>query len=176
MMRVAHAVLVVALCLSVSPATARVLDSSATGFTVENSYVVKADIDTAWKALVEDVDRWWPRDHTWFGAESKLSIEPKAGGCFCEIAGKRQVQHMSVAFVDPGRLLRMVGGLGPMQGMGLYGALDWTLEKVEGGTRLNLRYTVGGYSPNDLGKLAPMVDQVQGAQLGGLAKWVDAPR
>ena len=62
-------------------------------------------------------------DHTWWGRASRLSIDARAGGCFCEIAGKRQAQHMQVVFADPGKLLRMSGGLGPLQGMGLSGVL-----------------------------------------------------
>jgi uncharacterized protein YndB with AHSA1/START domain len=150
-------------------AQAEVKDSTPGGFTIENSRVVAADAATAWKALVGDVDRWWPKDHSWWGAESVLSIEPKAGGCFCETAGDRQALHMTVTFVDPGKTLRMTGGLGPLQGMGLHGALEWRLEPVEGGTRITLWYRAGGYTPDDLAKFAGVVDQVQGLQLGGLA-------
>ncbi|MDI9240138.1 SRPBCC domain-containing protein [Lysobacter sp. LF1] len=153
--------------------TAAVKDSSASGFTVENVEVVPVDAATAWKALVHDVDRWWPKDHTWWGKESKLSIDARAGACFCEIAGARQAQHMTVTFVDPGTTLRMVGGLGPLQGMGLHGALEFRLAPADnGGTRITLYYRVGGYSPDDLGKFAPVVDQVQAVQLRGLADYL----
>ena len=122
---------------------------------------------------MQDIDRWWPKDHSWWGAESKLSIDARAGGCFCEIAGARQAQHMTVAFVDPGRTLRMIGGLGPLQGMGLGGALEFRLAPADGGgTRITLWYRAGGYSPDDVGKLAPVVDKVQAQQLGGLAAWL----
>lgn len=151
-------------------AGAVVKDASASGFTVENVEVVPVDAATAWKALVHDVDLWWPKDHTWWGKASKLSIDARAGGCFCEIAGARQAQHMVVTFVDPEQTLRMVGGLGPLQGMGLHGALEFRLAPDKGGgTRITLYYRAGGYSPDDLGKFAPVVDQVQGVQLRGLA-------
>lgn len=154
-------------------APAAVKDATAGGFTVENSEVVPVDANAAWKALVQDIDRWWPKDHSWWGAESKLSIDARAGGCFCEIAGARQAQHMTVAFVDPGRTLRMIGGLGPLQGMGLGGALEFRLAPADGGgTRITLWYRAGGYSPDDVGKLAPVVDKVQAQQLGGLAAWL----
>ena len=130
------------------------------------------DPATAWEALVHEVDRWWPKDHTWWVEESTLSIQPEAGGCFCELAGAREARHMTVAFVDPPKLLRMTGGLGPLQGIGLHGALDWRLEEVVEGTRITLRYQVGGYSPDDLSELAPIVDRVQGLQLGGLAEFL----
>lgn len=164
----------VALCLAAGggPAKAEVVDAAPTGFTVDNSGVVPVDAGTAWAALVREVDAWWPKDHSWWGAEGRLSIEPRAGGCFCEIAGDRQAQHLRVVFVDPGRSLRMSGGLGPLQGMGLDGILEFRLEPVDTGdgaaTRITLHYRVGGYSPDDIGLFAPVVDRVQAAQLGGL--------
>ena len=160
---------------AMAPATLRaeVLDATPAGFTVENSGVVPVDGATAWRALVEDVDAWWPKDHSWWGAASRLSIDPRAGGCFCEADGERQAEHLRVVFVDPGHTLRMVGGLGPLQGMGLHGALEFRLEPVaaEGAapaTRITLRYRAGGYSADDIGSYAPVVDRVQGQQLGGL--------
>ena len=144
-------------------------DATASGFTIENSQVVPVDAKTAWNALVDDVGQWWPEDHTWWGDARKLSIQPRAGGCFCEINGEQQAWHMTVTFVDPGQMLRMTGGLGPLQGMGLDGALELRFAKVEEGTRITLWYRAGGYTPDDLGKFVAVVDKVQGLQLGGLA-------
>ena len=152
------------------PAAAKVVDATASGFTIENTVDVPVDAMTAWKALVEDVGEWWPRDHTWWGEASELTIEPRAGGCFCERNGAQQAQHMQVAFVDPGRLLRLTGGLGPLQGMGLHGVLEFRLAAAaNGGTKITLFYRAGGYTPDDLAAFAPAVDQVQALQLGGLA-------
>jgi uncharacterized protein YndB with AHSA1/START domain len=151
-------------------ARAEVRDSAANGFTIENSVVVAASAEDAWDALVDDVDAWWPRDHTWWGKASTLVIQPRSGGCFCETAGDREAQHLLVTFADPGRLLRMTGGLGPLQGMALDGALEFRLAPADGGgTRITLWYRVGGYTPDDLSKFAPVVDRVQAQQLGGLA-------
>ena len=157
-------------------AWAEVKDSARDGFTVENTQVVPVDAETAWKALTQDVDRWWPKDHTWWGAASKLSIDPRAGGCFCEIGGAQQAQHLTVTFVDPGKTLRMVGGLGPLQGMGLSGVVEFRLTPAEGGgTRITLFCRSGGYTPDDLTRLAPVVDKVQGQQLRGLADHLRNP-
>ncbi len=79
---------------------------------------------------------------------------------------------MRISFVDPGKLLRMTGGLGPLQGMGLYGALDWSISEEEGSTTISLRYSVSGFAPGGYEKLAPIVDRVQSQQLGGLAEFV----
>lgn len=158
--------------LVTGPATAEVKDATASGFTIENTRVVAADPKAAWEALVENIDQWWPKDHSWWGAASKFSIDARAGGCFCERAGAQQAQHMQVVFVDPRKLLHMTGGLGPLQGMGLQGALEFRLAPEGAGTRITLWYRVGGYTPDDLSKLAPVVDQVQGVQLGGLADYL----
>lgn len=159
--------ILLAACL---PARAAVLEATPSGFTLENQQDVPVDADTAWKALVQDVGQWWPSDHTWWGDSARLSIDPRAGGCFCEINGGQQARHLEVVFVDPGRTLRMSGGLGPLQGMGLQGVLEFRLAPLEtGGTRITLWYRVGGYTPDDLSAFAPVVDRVQGLQLGGLA-------
>ena len=174
----------IALAAFAGPSVAAVKDQSAAGFTLENEAVVAADADTAWNALVDDVDRWWPKDHTWWGAESKLSIDARAGGCFCEIDGDRQAQHLQVVFTDPGKLLRMTGGLGPLQGMGLHGVLEFRLEPVQGPdgderremTRIVLHYRAGGYAPDHIGAFAAVVDGVQATQLKGLVDHIGRMR
>ena len=164
---------VVLLGLAVAaPVQAAVKDAQPNGFTLENSEWVPVAPQVAYAALVNDVGRWWPADHTWWGDASKLSISDKAGGCFCEIDGAQQAWHMTVTFTDPGKLMRMTGGLGPLQGMGLHGALDWRFAEEIGGTRITLWYRAGGYTPDHIGKFAPVVDKVQGLQLGGLATFL----
>lgn len=153
------------------PVLAEVKDASRAGFTIENTAIVPTDPASSWRALVEDVGQWWPADHTWWGDASKLSITPRAGGCFCEIDGPRQAEHMRIAFVDPPNTLRLLGGLGPLQGMGLDGVLEFRLTPdAAGGTRIVLFFRAGGYSPDDIGAFAPTVDRVQAQQLGGLAQ------
>jgi hypothetical protein len=80
---------------------------------------------------------------------------------------------MLVTFVDPGQRLRMTGGLGPLQGMGLHGALEFRFTPAEGGgTTITMFYRAGGYTPDDLSKFAPVVDSVQALQIGGLATYL----
>lgn len=152
----------------------KVLYHHQNGFAVENVVEINAPIEQVWKALIKDVDTWWPKDHTWWGVDGKLEIEPIAGGCFCEIAGERSAAHMTVAFVDPQKLLRMTGGLGPLQGMGMYGALDWQLKTVNGKVEVTLTYKVNGYLDGGFEQLAPIVAKVQGMQLNGLAQFTNA--
>ena len=159
------------MCVTVG-AEAKVLDSSGSGFTIENTATVAADARTVWDALVNHVDDWWPKDHSWFGKDGKFSIDARAGGCFCEKAGERSALHMTVGYVDPEHVLRLLGGLGPLAGMGLSGTLDWTLDSIPGGTKITLHYVAGGYTTTDLKKFVQIVDQVQGVQLTGLATYL----
>ena len=168
--------LALGLALAAPSAAAALLDSSPNGMTIENSVTVPVDPASAWRALIKEVDLWWPKEHSWWGKEGHFRIEPQAGGCFCETAGAREALHMTVSHVEPGVLLRMLGGLGPLQGMGLHGALEWRFQQVEGGTRITLHYVVGGYTTQDLTKFAPVVDQVQAGQLGGLAAYLTRPK
>lgn len=157
-------------------AQAEVLSQSENGFVLENQIETKSPPMQAWLALINDVRQWWPADHSWFGKAENFSIEAKAGGCFCEINGDQQVQHMYVVHSNPGRLLRMMGGLGPLQGMGLSGPLDWIFEAIDGGgTRIRLRYHVSGYSPQPLGDFINVVDKVQAVQLGSLGTYLNKP-
>lgn len=154
-------------------ARAEVLDQSSSGFTLQQKIEVPVSRDRAWAALVNDVGLWWPADHTWWGDARKLSIEAVANGCFCERDGERQAAHMRVVFVDPPQTLRLLGGLGPLQGMGLDGVLEFSLQaQGERSTTVTMRYRAGGYVSEDLSQLVPVVDQVQGQQLGGLRDYL----
>ena len=153
------------------PLGAEVKDQAANGFTVENTQLVPVAPDVAWRGLI-DVGRWWPADHRWWGRAANLTIDPVAGGCFCEVDGARQARHMQVVFVEPGKLLRMTGGLGPLQGMGWDGVLEFRLAAEGQGTRITLWYRAGGYAPDDLTALAAVVDRVQAGQLLGLAEYL----
>jgi len=152
--------------------SAKVVSIKDYGFIVENKIQVQSSTKDSWQALTQDVGKWWPEDHTWWGKGENLSIQPQAGGCFCEINDQQSAEHMRISFVDPQKLLRMTGGLGPLQGMGMYGALDWKLAKIDQGTEITLTYSVTGINPDGFSKLAPIVDHVQGLQLAGLGQYL----
>lgn len=81
---------------------------------------------------------------------------------------------MHISFVQPGKLLRMTGGLGPLQGMGMFGAMDWQFSSDDTATQVTLTYRVSGIDPNGFKELAPIVANVQGQQLNGLKAFVEA--
>lgn len=162
------------LLLAALPATAEVKDLSSSGFTLENTITVPVDAKTAWRGLVDHVGDWWPADHTWWGKARNLSIDARAGGCFCEINGRQQAEHMHVVMVMPGELLRLKGALGPLQGMGLDGVLEFRFAESDDrkATTITMWFRNGGYTPDDLSKFVPVVDQVQKQQLGGLEAYL----
>ena len=83
------------------------------------------------------------------------------------------VRHMEIVFCQPGKTLRLSGGLGPLQGMGVSGALTFQLELKNGQTEITLTYNVSGNPDLQLDKIAPAVDSVLAAQLERLATWCD---
>ena len=145
-----------------------------TGFILENKIQTDSNSARTWKAFVEEVDNWWPKDHSYWLEAGTFSIDPVAGGCFCErTADGQSAEHMHIAFVDPGKVLRMTGGLGPLQGMGMFGALDFVFTENSQGTEVTMTYRVNGINPGGFAELAPIVDMVQGLQIGGLKSFLE---
>ncbi len=148
-------------------AAADVISKGDTGFNLVITGVVEQTPAEAYAQFIR-IDEWWLEGHTWYGEGENLSIEPKAGGCFCEVSGDNQVLHMLVTYVQPGVELKMVGGLGPLQMMGIHGGMSWRFESIPDGTRIIQTYNVTGYAPSGLTDLADIVDSVQTSQLKAL--------
>jgi uncharacterized protein YndB with AHSA1/START domain len=126
-----------------------------------------------WAALI-DVGSWWNAEHTWSGNAKNLSLDPRPDGCFCEKLDKGGgVRHLTVAYVAPEQILRLTGGLGPLQGLAVAGTMTWTLKGGAGATTVEVSYAVGGYRPGGFGELAPAVDGVVREQLLGLKALVE---
>lgn len=166
-------VALVAAILAAAPARADVKSVGENGFEVTQSADIHAPAERTWAALV-GIGRWWNSDHTVSGSAANLSLDLKAGGCFCEIVqGGRQRLHMTVVDVDPGKVLRLRGALGPLQNEGADGALTWVIKPVDGGVTLTQSYVVGGYLRDGAAKWAPMVDAMLGEQLARLKAYVE---
>lgn len=161
--------LLVALALFATPAAAEVRSRSASGFEVVNVAIVAAAPVQVY-AMLGTPARWWSRIHTWSQDPANLSLDLKAGGCFCEHlpASQGSVEHGRVIFADPGRLLRLRAALGPLQQEAVIGSLSWALKAVAGGTEVTQSYVVGGYVRGGADRIAPIVDQVLAEQLHGL--------
>jgi hypothetical protein len=155
-----------------APAAADVVAVSAAGFTSRTIITIPAAPEAAY-ATVVNVKEWWNKDHTYSGDSRNLSIAAAPGGCFCEALPGGGVQHGTVALAWPGRTLRVIGALGPLQEMGVSGAMTWQFEKAAQGTRITFTYVVGGNPTMPFEKLAPLVDGVMAAQMASLKAYAD---
>ena len=160
------------LCIAL-PAAADVLEVTGSGFLIRHDVTVTGTPEASWKALV-DIGSWWNPDHSYSGNSTNLSIDARPGGCFCEkLANGGGVSHMTVLFVSPNTVLRMAGGLGPLQGSGLAGSLTWRIIPAPPGSKLEVTYSVGGYMQGGFDKIAPAVNGVLGEALNRLKSLIE---
>ena len=154
--------------LAGSPALGAVTASGIAGFTVTETAHIAAPPDTVFAVLVTPA-RWWSPDHTYSRDAANLSLNPRAGGCWCErLPGGGSAEHLRVVYIAPGKTLRLRGGLGPLQGMAADGVMTWSLSAAGGATDLKMTYAVFGDPAAGLPALAAPVDGVLGEQVARL--------
>jgi uncharacterized protein YndB with AHSA1/START domain len=155
-------------------AIAEVRDSGPNGFTTVHEVIVAAPRAVVWAAAVDEVGLWWNAEHTVGGDASRLSIEARPLGCFCERLGADDgVVHLQVTTVSARTFLRMTGGLGPLGLLGVNGNFTWEFFDAGEGTRVRFTYAIGGYRDGGLEALAGPVDQVIGDALAHLRTHVE---
>lgn len=158
-----------------APAFAAV-EVSPNGFVVRHEVVVGAPASNVYDALIGQVGSWWNAQHTYSGDSRNLSIDARAGGCFCERLANGGVEHMRVVLLRQNQLLRMSGALGPLQAYGVAGAMTWRLAPAEPGTKLELTYSVGGSIGGGFESIAPAVEGVLRDQIERLKAFVEKGR
>lgn len=150
---------------------AEVKQSAADGFFLTYSGSVAASTTKAY-ADVTQIQRWWSGEHTYSGKAANLSIKPEAGGCFCERWKDGSVEHGRVIMALPGKLLRLETSLGPLQEFALKGILSFWIKTEDSTTTLTVEYRVNGSSSSGLDQFAPNVDEVLGAQVDRLRRYI----
>ncbi len=172
-MKRAFSTVLVALLVS-GAARAEVIDAAPGGFSLVHEVTISAPRNKVWQAAVFKVGQWWSSDHTISGDATRMSIDPRPQGCFCEAIGEHAgVVHLTVTFVNPNVLLRLTGGLGPLGLLGVDGNMTWEFFDAEGGTTVRFAYVVGGYRPDGLEEMAGPVDYVIGEALRRLKAFVE---
>lgn len=164
----------VPLALLASPACAEVVASSEAGFVIRLTEEVTASPQESWKMLLTPGE-WWSSEHTYSGDAMNLYLDAQATGCFCEKLPRPKdapedqrngsIEHLHVVYAEPNRVLRLTGGLGPLQSEAVHGTLTMTFKAVPGGTRILWEYVVGGYMRYKTDKISPVVDKVMGEQI-----------
>jgi uncharacterized protein YndB with AHSA1/START domain len=167
------ALALVAALAAAGPAAAEVVDSADHGFITRNAVTVSATAAEVYAALAE-VGSWWHPSHTFTTDAANLSLEARPQGCFCEkLPDGGGVRHMTVVAAMPGRLLRLRGGLGPLQGEAVSGTLTWEIGQEGEATTITATYAVHGYVAGGLAGWAGPVDGVIRQQVERLGRWVD---
>ena len=165
---------VAAIVLLPTLANADVVDRSPAGFTVRTVVTIAAPPERAFRALVDDIGRWWDSSHTVSGDAANLRLAATPGGCFCEtLKNSGGVAHAVVNHVVPGEMIRMTGALGPLQETATTGTVTWQFAASGQDTIATLTYSVGGYFPGGLEKIADPVDQVMSDQLRRLKAYLE---
>ena len=155
-------------------ANGEVLDAAPGGFTISYQTEISAARIDVYNAAVNNVGDWWSEDHTYTGNAGNMYIEAKTQGCFCEKLGvDGGVVHLVVTFVNPGEMLRLTGGLGPLGLMGVNGNMTWEFTDSEEGTIVTLNYALGGYMDGGLDSIAEAVDGVLVGQMTSLKAFVE---
>ena len=174
MKRVLHAVagLFVAAALA-CPSHAAVVESNASGFAIEQSFHIAAPPAKVYEALVHPA-KWWDSKHTFSGSAANMSLDPHAGGCFCEaLPNGGSVQHGEVVVAAPGETLRLRGPLGPFQGQGVDGALTFALKPSGDGTDLALSNNIGGFMKGGFADWPARADAMLADQLARLKRYLE---
>lgn len=150
-------------------ALAEVQQSGAGGFVIKSSATTALAPEAVYDTLTQAISRWWDANHTYSGDAANLAIDLKKGWFLERMPDGGFVRHMEVVVHRPARQLRMAGGLGPLQGMGVHGALTFELSQRDGSTVIDLTYSVSGFDGLNLDKIAPAVDRVLSEQLDRLS-------
>jgi len=164
---------VFALALVTPIAMADVTGTGASGFEVREKVHIAAAPDAVYAAVLAP-KRWWDAKHTYSGDANRLTLEAKAGGCWCEsLPGGGSVEHLEITYLAPGKAVRFRGALGPLQAMGVEGSMTIALAAGDGGTDLTLTYAVGGYARDGFEDMSKGVDGVLAAQVARLKKVIE---
>ena len=162
------------LLLLAASAHAELTSVSPTGFTSTFRRDVQATPAQAFDAIGK-LPQWWNARHTYSGESKNLRMALKAGDCFCEDWGDgSSIEHARVLLVMKNQLVRMEGGLGPLQELGVNGVLTMSTGAADGKTFVRMVYRVSGAPEAGFEKLAPIVDRVMGEQFSRWANFTES--
>jgi uncharacterized protein YndB with AHSA1/START domain len=153
-------------------ARAEVVEAGPGGFALQRTIHVAATPERVYAALVLPA-RWWNSEHTFSGSAANLSLDARAGGCFCEFWSGGSVQHLVVVSAMPGKLLRMRGALGPFQSQGVDGALTFTIKAAGDGADLTMDNMIGGFMKGGPAKWPTLADSMLAEQMIRLKRYIE---
>jgi len=167
----------IALCLLLAAAApaaahAEINAAASDGFLIVHSARIDAAPARIY-ALLPAIGRWWGSSHTYSGDAANLTLDPEAGGCFCERWKDGSIAHGRVILALRDQLLRIDTALGPLQSKAVTGVLSFQLVPDGKATVLTLAYRANGASASALDKDASAVDRVLGEQFARFVRLVE---
>lgn len=144
---------------------AQVTESSADGFVIKTSHDLELGSKEAYAAFVDGFSEWYDASHSYSGKAENLSLDLEKNCMLETLPDDGFVRHMEIVFHQPGQVLRMTGGLGPLQGMGVSGAMTFTFSETGGQSKVTMEYYVSGAKHLKLDQIADPVNQVLNGQL-----------
>jgi len=146
-----------------------VASKSDNAFSVHHEYSVSRPAEVVYEKFI-DIGSWWHPDHTWSGDAKNLSLDPTPGGLFVEqFPDGGFSEHMRVIAIQPNRMVRMTGALGPLQEFPVVGVMSISFQsKDEKTTSVTVDYRVSGSFPGAPDAIADAVDRVIGEQFSRL--------
>jgi len=156
--------LIVLSMMIAAPASAEVVSAGPNGFHVRQSVQLVTPPPEAYTSFGR-IGSWWDPEHTYSGKAESLTLALNPGGCFCErLDGGGGIEHMRIAYLDPGKRMVLTGSLGPLLYDATAGSMDVQFERIAGGTRVTMNYRVAGFANGGAEKMAPLVDGVLATQ------------
>lgn len=159
------AMLAIATVAIATQSPAAVISATDQGFELRHEALLAMLPNAAWTRIGRIAD-WWSKDHSYSGNAANLHLSLVPGGCFCEtLPGGGGVEHLRVAYADPGKRAVLTGGIGPLLYEAVAGTMDIQLKAEGSGTRVMLTYRVAGFARANGKALAPLVDRVLAEQV-----------
>jgi hypothetical protein len=95
-----------------------------------------------------------------------MSLQLRAGGCWCEaLDNGGGIEHMRVAFIQPGERIVLTGSLGPLLYEATSAVMDVKVDRIAGGAKVTMNYKAAGFAKGGAAAMAPLVDSVLADQM-----------
>jgi len=123
---------------------AKILEASAARIELEVS--IDASIDKVWQAIIEQPDAWWVSELRCVPGESKILLEPRAGGNLIEQNDNGgSLLWFTVIAVEPPRSINFAGAIAPPFGGPCQAFLLLELEENDGVTVVKMTNSLHGH-------------------------------
>ncbi|TQV72949.1 hypothetical protein FLL45_15920 [Aliikangiella marina] len=148
MLKIKTKLLLIILIFFVPNAHAEILEANEHYFSIQFEEKLPVKVERLNKQILK-IEYWWHPSHTYSGKSENLYIDLKKRHCFCERLGDQGiVRHLELVNYQPNKLIRLVGGLGPLQTIPVNGVLDFSMaSNSDGTTTLKVTYQVSGAVP-----------------------------